>query len=385
MLLRRNCFSSSMYQGLQGLLKLSFTAVEYIMCRLRRDFMTMTAYDCIATGIGSLPVTNPEQATALSLQYLPEAPIWPQLPQRDFREQMNAQYSEALPGLKLDQAKKRFYFDSSKDLTPELEKFFSRYLEKDYEFFRITKEHAAAFPVFVKALKEKIPDRMRFVKGHITGPLTAGMSFKDENGKDIVHNDLLYDAVVKGLAMKAAWQIRELKQFGRVIIFIDEPAMESLGSAFSAVSPETVSEKLNEIIDVIHEAEGIAGIHCCGNADWPMIFNTKADIVNFDAFGYLEKVLLYPAEIKKFYERGGALAWGIVPTGAFTGKETAELLANRLNDGMKRLERQEVSRETILRQCLITPSCGMGSLTPEKAESILKLLREVSDRMQKTI
>jgi hypothetical protein len=37
------------------------------------------------------------------------------------------------------------------------------------------------------------------------------------------------------------------------------------------------------------------------------------------------------------------------------------------------------------RQCLITPSCGMGSLTPDKAEAILKLLREVSDRMQKTI
>ena len=36
----------------------------------------------------------------------------------------------------------------------------------------------------------------------------------------------------------------------------------------------------------------------------------------------------------------------------------------------------------MLRQCLITPSCGMGSLTPEKAEAVLKLLRDVSDGMQ---
>lgn len=344
------------------------------------------SFNCIATGIGSLPITDPDKAASLSLQYLPEAPIWPQLPQRSSREYMDGQYSESLPGIKLDPLKNRFYFDTSRDLTPELEKFFERYLEKDYGFFRISEEYAAAFPAFIKALKKSPPAQLRFVKGHITGPLTAGISFKDEKGKDIVHNDVLYDAVVKGLAMKAAWQIRELGQFGKpVIIFIDEPAMESLGSAFSAVSSEVVAEKLNEIIDVIHELGGLAGIHCCGNADWPMIFDTKVDIVNFDAFGYMEKVMLYPDDIRKFFARNGALAWGVVPTGAYTGTETADLLINKLEAGIKRLEQQGIKRDVILRQSLITPSCGMGSLTAEKAEAILKLVREVSDRMQKTL
>jgi len=344
------------------------------------------SFNCIATGIGSLPISDPDKAAALSLQYLPEAPIWPQLPQRDFREQMDGQYSETLPGLRLDAVKNRFYFDTAKDLTPELENFFERYIEKDYGFFRISEEYAAGFYGLLRALKNGLPPGARYVKGHITGPLTAGISFKDEAGKDIIHNDVLFDAVVKGLAMKAAWQIRELKQFGKpVIIFIDEPAMESLGSAFSAVSSEVVAEKLNEIIDTIHEQGGIAGIHCCGNADWPMLFNTRIDIINFDAFGYMEKVMLYPEDIKKFLGRGGALAWGVVPTGAFIGDEPADLLIAKLEAGMKRLEAQGIQRETILRQCLITPSCGMGSLTPEKAEAILKLLREVSDRMQKAL
>ena len=345
-----------------------------------------TSFNCIATGIGSLPVTDPDQAATLSLRYLPEAPIWPQLPQRDFREHMDGQYSESLPGLALDEAKKRFYFDTSRDLTPELEKFFERYLAKDYGFFKITAEYAAAFPAFIRALRASASPALRFVKGHITGPLTAGISFKDEAGRDIVHNDVVFDAVVKGLAMKAAWQIKVLGQFNKpVIIFIDEPAMESLGSAFSAVSSEVVAQKLNEIIDTIHELGGIAGIHCCGNADWPMIFNTRVDIVNFDAFGYMEKVMLYPEDIRKFFARGGALAWGVVPTGAFTGTETADLLIGKLEDGIKRLEQQGIDRNAILRQSLITPSCGMGSLTPEKSEAILKLLREVSDRMQKKL
>ncbi len=343
-------------------------------------------FNCIATGIGSLPVTDADQAAALSLRYLPEAPIWPQLPKKSFREHMDGQYSESLPGLVVDEKKQRFSFDTSGDLTPALEKFFERYLEKDYGFFGISEDYAAGYYGFLRALRKGLPKGARFLKGHITGPLTAGISFKDETGKDIIHNDVIFDAVVKGLAMKAAWQIRSFQAFGLpVIIFIDEPALESLGSAFSAASPEMVAEKLNEIIASIHELGGIAGIHCCGNADWPLIFNTKVDIVNFDAFGYQEKVLLYPEEVRRFFERGGSLAWGIVPTGAFTGKETADDLLSKLEMGMQRLESAGIGRKTLLRRCLITPSCGMGSLTPEDAEAILKLTREVSDRMQKKL
>ncbi|MHB8846239.1 MAG: uroporphyrinogen decarboxylase/cobalamine-independent methonine synthase family protein [Nitrospirota bacterium] len=344
------------------------------------------AFNCIATGIGSLPVTDPDEAAALSLQYLPEAPIWPQLPQRSFREHMDGQYSESLPGIVLDEKRQRFSFDTTRDLSPAIEQFFGKYIEKDYAFFKMSEEYAAGFYGFLRAARKGLPKQARFIKGAITGPLTAGISFKDETGRDIIHNDVLFDAVVKGLAMKAAWQIETFKPFGLpVIIFIDEPAMESLGSAFSAASPEMVAEKLNEIIDTIHELGGIAGIHCCGNADWPMIFNTKVDIVNFDAFGYVEKVLLYPDDIRRFYARGGSLAWGIIPTGAFTGRETADLLIDWLETNMKRLEGAGIDRKTILRQALITPSCGMGSLTPAQSLAILKLTREVSDRMQKKL
>ena len=71
------------------------------------------SFNCIATGIGSLPITDPDKAAALSLQYLPEAPIWPQLPQRDFREQMDGQYSESLPGSKLDAGEEALLFRHS--------------------------------------------------------------------------------------------------------------------------------------------------------------------------------------------------------------------------------------------------------------------------------
>ncbi len=340
-------------------------------------------FNCLATGVGSLPLTDPDAAVALALRYLPEAPIWPQLPKRGFQEHMGGQYSEALPGIVRDEARERFSFDTTRDLTPELERFFERYLERDYDFFGLSEQYAAGFPALLRALEKSPPVRARFLKGHVTGPLTAGISYKDEQGRDIIHNEQLYDAVVKKLAMNAAWQIRRLGVFGKpVIIFLDEPAMETLGSAFSPAAPELVAEKLDEIIELIHESGGIAGIHCCGNADWPLIFGTKVDIVNFDAYGYLERVLLYPAAIRAFFARGGALAWGIVPTGAETGADTADELIARLEGGIGRLAAEGVPRATILRQSIITPSCGLGSLTAERAEAILKLTLEISERMR---
>jgi methionine synthase II (cobalamin-independent) len=343
-------------------------------------------FNCIRTAIGSLPHTDPAEAVGLALQYFPEAPAWPQLPQRDFRERMDAQYSELLPGIVTDENKKKVSFNTSTDLGHELAKFFERYLENDYEFFRISEAYAPGFHFFLDALKKGAARNALYLKGQITGPLTAGTSLKDETGRDIIHNDTLFDALVKGLTMKAVWQIEMLKPFRKpVIVFMDEPSMESLGSAYSAVSPKLVAERLAEIADAIHEAGGIVGIHCCGNADWSLIFSAPIDIVSFDAFEYMEKVLLYPDDIKKFLGRGGALAWGIVPTSSFSGYETPGQLIAKLEMGMKNLENSGMDRKTILRQSLITPSCGMGSLTPAKAKAIMELLGKVSEKMQREL
>lgn len=346
----------------------------------------MHDFNCLATGIGSLPLTDPGEAAALCLRCLPEAPFWPQLPRLGFREQMGPQYAEGLPGLVADEARGRLWLDTARDLSPELERFFEHYLARDLGRFAISASHAAGLPAFLGALEGGLPPRARFLKGHVTGPLTAGISIRDAEGRDIVHNELLFDVVVKNLAMKAAWQVELLGRFGLpVIVFIDEPAMETLGSALSAVAPDLIAEKLEEIVAAIHERGGIAGVHCCGNADWPLILGTRVDILNFDAYGYLERVLLYPAEIAAFLSRGGALAWGVVPTAAFTGTETADALVGILEGGIARLEAAGAARETILRRSIVTPSCGLGSLSPAQAGAILELTLEVSGRLQASL
>ena len=59
----------------------------------------MTEFNCLPTMIGSMPHTDPAEACAVVSRYLKDIPAWPQLPQRSFKENMYAQYSEGFPGI----------------------------------------------------------------------------------------------------------------------------------------------------------------------------------------------------------------------------------------------------------------------------------------------
>jgi len=60
----------------------------------------------LATAIGSMPHTNPSNACDIILNAIPEIPIWPQLPNTNFREEMETQYNEGIPCVVLDKGKK---------------------------------------------------------------------------------------------------------------------------------------------------------------------------------------------------------------------------------------------------------------------------------------
>jgi len=89
---------------------------------------------------------------------------------------------------------------------------------------------------------------------------------------------------------------------------------------------------------------------------------TRLDILDFDAYDHMQAITLYPAELDAFFERGGSLGWGIVPTldrDAAATEIIPSLLA-RFDAGVARLVEKGFDRELLLRRALITPSCGAG-------------------------
>ncbi|MBI5585595.1 MAG: hypothetical protein HY892_17435, partial [Deltaproteobacteria bacterium] len=177
-------------------------------------------------------------------------------------------------------------------------------------------------------------------------------------------------------------QVYKFRDTGRkALIFIDEPSLSGYGSAFTPLARDEVLAILGELIGLIREkADVLLGLHCCGNTDWSLPLSLDLDIINLDAFDYGEAFILYPREIKGFLERDRAVAWGLVPTIAFSGKETPEFLLAKLGGYFETLVRQGIDRERLLRQALLTPACGLGTLSEKTAETLLSLLNRTCQR-----
>lgn len=344
------------------------------------------AFNFRATGIGSLPWTDTDSTCKKVLEYLPDIPFWPQLVQRSPFEDMNIQYTEGLPLLKVDD-KKKTITALTDNMEEGLLEFYNHYLSDDTDYFRISREFAPGLYKQVELVSAEPDIFGDFIKGHSTGPVTFNASVKDSEGKSIIGNPDLLEAYTKGLAIKALWQVRELEKTGKkVIIFLDEPYLSGFGSAFSPIERHEVINLLKEIIDYLKEkSDCLVGIHCCGNTDWSMIVDSGPDIINFDAFSFLDYFLLYPDDLKRFMDKGGIIAWGIVPTGDSAGKGGPEEFLLRLNSGIENLCSLGLDRAVIGAQSILTPACGMGTMDEPATETVLKLLSDLSKKMSENL
>jgi len=340
--------------------------------------MPYIEFGCLPTVIGSMPHTDPAEACSLVTHYLKDMPAWPQLPKRSFLENMYVQFSQGFPGVVVKE--NSIYIDRSQDLDKPLEQLYAAYLENDSDKYPISPEYATGLHYFL-ALKDLSP---KAVKGQITGPITWGLTVADDSGKAIIYDDVLGDAVTKLLRLKASWQEKKLKEVcPNTIIFVDEPYMAAYGStATGFLSKDRVINLLEEMFGGI---SGLKGVHCCGNTDWSVLLDTSADIISFDAYNYAQSLSLYPAEVKKFLERKGAIAWGIVPNDEESlAKESVASLKDRLEEAMAPFTRKGIRFQQLIEQGLLTPSCGLASLAAKEASAwALELLAELSIKIRK--
>jgi methionine synthase II (cobalamin-independent) len=168
-----------------------------------------------------------------------------------------------------------------------------------------------------------------------------------------------------------------------VIIFFDEPYLGCFGSAYTPIQRGDVVRGLAELSEGIKSQNLLLGLHCCGNTDWSMLTEVPGlKIISFDAFSFLDRFILYAAQLKKFLERGGLLCWGIVPTQEYTGKETTQGLKVKIESSITTLIKKGLDKELVLERLLLSPSCGLGTLDTQKAEAILELLSQTSSEIR---
>ena len=337
----------------------------------------------ISSAVGSLPHKDTGRAIELVMETFFEAPFWPQMPKRDFREGMYIQYCEGFPGAVIDNEKQRLFFSMNGHFASAKEKFLEALMQDDLESFKMGADYAEGFYAFLEVYKAVLPP---MVKGHITGPISLGLTLTDEHNRAILYNPEFEEIITNGLMMKARWQARKLLEVcPQAIIFIDEPYLASFGSAFISLERDQVIQAISLISEAIKSEGAKSGAHCCGNTDWTLLMEAGVDLINFDAVAYAESMTLYVEKLRTFLENGGSLAWGIVPNSEAVRAETTESAVKRFWDGIQALEAKGIPRDLLLASAWITPCCGAGSMQEADAEKMIRLSNEAAEAIQQEL
>ncbi len=330
----------------------------------------------LATGVGALPHRDPVSACNDVLDIFPQFPYVPTLPDRGQLESIVFNDSEQLPGriIKDD----RLLFDSTTDQTKAMEQVYRDYVEGNFAPYGLHKEYASGF---IEMMSRNLT-RAKVFKCQVTGPVTFGMQVVDADKRPIYYDAQLADILSKMIALKVRWcemEMRKRTGVTETLVVLNEPYLASLGSSVVPVDKETVRAGWEDIAALV---EGGLGIHCCSNTDWEFVLGLNPSVVSIDAYATAKEFLLYADSIVAYMERGGVVAWGIVPS-------EYKLFENETTDSL--YERYLAVRTQICTrmperlfdaQSLITPSCGIRFADRNGALAIMKTAAEISQRIR---
>jgi len=317
------------------------------------------------TGIGSLPYANTDEAVQCVLRYSPLLPAAPQLPQRDPAESMLSQGVAGIPGVSVDADGRVVIADARAVPSPD---HIEDVLDPTFE---------PAVWGGLLAFLEAVADRSRRrVKLQLTGPLTLGLAFV-EAGMPASAAFRLAAGAVRGRGRALVQLLDEWAPGTPAVVFLDEPGLVALDQPGFPVATEEAIDLLSSALASLGDSV-LTGVHCCGATDWRVATLAGPDVLSLPIDG---GVAGDPSALTPFLERGGWVAWGVVPTHRPIG-EKPEVLWRRLVDVWCELTRGGCDPVLLRRQALVTPECGLAHHDPAQAVAVFELAAEVGGRIE---
>jgi len=321
----------------------------------------------LATACGSLPHVDPARATRLLLDTIAGLPAAPALPNRHAGEGMLGQAAWGMTGVRVDHAGRLVIADPD---VVNADRVGDGADDLPFEPFWST----------VAFLDELARRRWRGpVKLQATGPVTLGSALVAAG----VAPRRAFPAAAEASRRRARSLVaatRERLPSSPLVFVVDEP---SLAAATLGDAPVGVEEAVDHVSGTLAavEADAVSGLHCCAPADWGAVLRAGPQLLSVPVELGLT---LRAADLGPFLERGGWVAWGVVPTGGplapVDGGGTSRLwrhLAARwhhLADG-------GVDPVLLRRRALVTPACGLAHHDEVQAALALRLTAAIGARV----
>jgi methionine synthase II (cobalamin-independent) len=214
------------------------------------------------------------------------------------------------------------------------------------------------------------------VKWQFVGPVTLGVALTRAGAPvDLAFRvaSRVVDEHVRALGEAVADALPGSPQ----LVVFDEPWLADLMSDDFPIAPDTAVDLLSTALATVGDRATV-GVHCCAPTDWASVLAAGPQLVSLPATKDLRAVGGY---LHEFLERGGWIAWGAIATDGPIGV-TAGRAWHQLSGLWCDLVQAGADPVALRRQSLITPHCGLGTHSPQVAERISRMVRDVSRRVR---
>lgn len=313
----------------------------------------------LPTGVGSVPHSEPDEAVAWVLERFPELPAAPTRPRVEPVESMLAQAAWGVAGVKVG-------VDGRLTVDPDA-------LDVD-EPLGDPCANGRPFAT-MRSFWQAIEGRTGPVKVQVTGPVTLGLALRAAGAPD----DVAFEVAGRAAAARARSLVARTRQaapLAPVLAMVDEPGLVGGFRQGFPLPPDQVIDLVSGTLAAV-EAHAIAGLHCCGPADWRALLQAGPRLLSLPVD---DAVAASAGALGTFLEQGGWIAWGAVPTGGPLGESAARLW--RVLSGLWcELVQAGCDPVQLRRQAIITPVCGLAHHTVEQADAMAALTRQVAERL----
>lgn len=321
-----------------------------------------TAY--AATGIGSLPGTDPTEAVRLVLDALPDLPFLPELPARGPHADLAGRSAALLADLPVDLQPQGWRLTSGR-----------------------ARDGARARDLLSYDLEalEEAADGPPALKLQCAGPWTLAALLELPKGDRVLSDAAAVDDLVQSLAEGLARHLADVAgrlPGTRLVLQLDEPSLPAVlaggiptASGFGRLRAPTV-ERATAVLSAVLDQAGAADtvVHCCApQPPVELLRRAGAGAVSLDA------TLLTPRDddpLGEAVEGGAGLLLGLVPS-----VDRVLDLRALMTPAAQLWRRLGQPAEQLSRTVVVTPTCGMAGASAGHARRALAASAEIARRL----
>jgi hypothetical protein len=318
-----------------------------------------------ATGVGSLPGTEPREAAALVTGELPDLPHLPELPGRGPGADMLGRAGSLLVDLHVDLQPSGWRLVDRAGMD---ERRARSYLGQDLDELE---SHADGF--------------VGPVKLQVCGPWTAAAALQLPRGEPVLKDPAAVRDLVASLTEGLLLHVRDLRARlpgAEPVLQLDEPSLPAVlaGAVRSSSGATTVAPvKETDAEDVLSALVAAVGVpvvvHCCA-ARPPVGLARRAGAAGVS----VDLTLLgqdMDDELGEAVESGLVLLAGLVPSVA-GGRGSMSGVAATVEPVRQLWVRLGLDRQRLVDQVVVTPTCGLAGASPPHARAALTMAREAA-------